>query len=287
MLFTRPDGTRCSDVSATRRIMPFMMKTRTESAVYFEQQIDLTRTLPFIEAFNATHPETRVTFFHVFLWAAVHALDLRPRMNRFVMGSKLWQRDGIWISYSAKKKLDDDSPMIVIKRRFEPGQTFEQMVQFIYGDLKEGRSDKKSHVDKELGLFLSLPAPLLRLGVALLRWLDSWNLLPGSFIHPDPMYASLFIANLGSVKLDSAYHHLYEYGSIPLFAVIGRMHEMARPGGGTFTGLSVKYSFDERTEDGLYAAGALSIAKEICEDPAKGAPMRGELPAHAQPAARS
>ncbi len=283
MLFTRPDGTQVKDLALTRRIMPFMMKTRTESAVYFEQHIDLTRTQGFIDAFNSAHPDKRVTFFHVFIWAAVHGIDLRPRMNRFVMGSRIWQRDGIWISYSAKKRLDDESPMVVIKRRFEPGQTFEQFVDFIYSDLKEGRSEKKSHVDKELKLFLSLPAPLLRWGVKLLRWLDSWNLLPASFIHPDPMYASLFIANLGSVRLDSAYHHLYEYGNIPLFAVIGRVQELTRPGG-TYPGVSIKYSFDERIEDGLYAAGALSILKELCEDPAKGPPARPKLPAGAQPA---
>ena len=64
----------------------------------------------------------------------------------------------------------------------------------------------------------------------MVRWLDSVNLLPGSFIHPDPMYASMFIANLGSVKLESAFHHLYEYGNIPLFAA-HRPHQ-AGPGGG-------------------------------------------------------
>ena len=137
--------------------------------------------------------------------------------------------------------------------------SFEQLVDFIYRDLDEGRSDKKSHVDKELGFFLKLPGPLLRLGVWLLQLLDGWNLLPGAFIHPDPLYASLFVANLGSVKLDSAYHHLYEYGSIPLFATIGRTKGAV---------CSIKYSFDERIEDGLYAAGALSLLKDRLEDPA-------------------
>lgn len=266
-IFRRPDGKLSTDVPASRRIMPFIMRTRTESAVYFEQQIDLTKTLPFIDAFNAAHPNRKVTVFHVFMWAATAALHARPRMNRFVSGSELYDRDGIWISYSAKKALRDDAPLVVLKRKFDPALTFEQVVDFIYQDLDEGRSDKKSHVDKELGLFLALPAPLLRLGVRLLRWLDSWNLLPGSFIHPDPMYASLFVANLGSVRLESAYHHLYEYGTIPLFAAIGRKKEVLTPAG-PCTVCSIKYSFDERVEDGLYAAGALSLLKDKLESPA-------------------
>lgn len=269
MLFTRPDGTRATDVAPSRRIMPFIMRGRNESAVYFEQQLDITRTSAFIEAWNTKYPEKKITVFHVFIYGAVKAFNERPRLNRFVMGSTIWQRDGIWISYSAKKKLEDGSPLVVLKRRFDPAQSFSEMVDFIYGDLKEGRSDKKSHVDKELGLFLSLPGPLLRLGVALLRWLDRWNLLPGSFIHPDPMYASMFVANLGSVRLEAAYHHLYEYGNIPFFAVIGRTHETHTPEGTKRT-CTVKYTFDERIEDGLYCARALELLRERVENPTGG-----------------
>ncbi|MCC6335421.1 MAG: hypothetical protein IT380_15700 [Myxococcales bacterium] len=266
MLFSRPDGTRVKDANAPRRIMPFIMKTRNESAVYFEQHIDLTKALPFIDTWNAAKPDKKITVFHLFLWAVVRAIAQRPRLNRFVMGSKLWQRDGIWISFSAKKKLEDGAPLIVLKRRFEPAISFSDCVDLIYGDVKEGRSDKLSHVDKELKLFLSLPGPLLRLGVGLLRWLDRWNLLPGSFIHPDPMYASMFIANLGSVRLDSAYHHLYEWGNCPFFAVVGRTRDVATPEGKRRM-CSIKYSFDERIEDGLYCAKGLELVKELLEDP--------------------
>lgn len=264
-LFGRPDGKLATDLPATRRIMPFIMPTRNQSAVYFEQELDLTRTLPFLEAFNAAHPETRAGIFHVFIWALVRSLHERPRLNRFVSGSHIYQRDGVWISYSAKKAMNDDSPVVVIKRRFE-ATDFATTVKLLLGDVKEGRSDKPSHVDKELKLFLALPAPLLRLGVSLLAWLDRWNLLPGSFIHPDPLYASAFVANLGSVKLEAPFHHLYEYGNIPVFAVIGRKKEVVTPGG-TKTVCSIKYTFDERIEDGLYCAQSLEIVKRLVEDP--------------------
>ena len=266
MLFSRPDGVLATDVAPFRRMMPFIMPNRNESAVYFEQMIDLTKTLAFIESWNAAHPERKITVFHVFLAGVVKALSERPRLNRFVMGSKIWQRDGIHITFAAKKKLEDGAPLATIKRRFEPTLSFAQLVDHIYGDVKEGRSDKESHVDKELSLFLRLPGPLLRIGVAIVAWLDRWNLLPGSFIHPDPMYASMFIANLGSVKLDSAYHHLYEWGNCPFFAALGRTQDVATP-----TGIkkmcSIKYTFDERIEDGLYCAKGLELVKAHLEDP--------------------
>ena len=266
VLFTRPDATLCRDVPPFRRMMPFLMKGRNESAVYFEQEIDLTRTLPFLERWNATHPHLKAGVFHLFMWAVVKAVRERPRLNRFVMGNRIWQRDGFWLSFSAKKRLEDGSPIVVVKRRFDLDASFEQTVRHIYGDLAEGRSDKESHVDKELGLFLKLPALLLRVGVALLHWLDRWNLLPGSFIHPDPMYTSMFVANLGSVRLESAYHHLYEYGNCPFFAALGRTKTVVTPEGPRSV-CSIKYTFDERIEDGLYCATGLELLKQRLENP--------------------
>jgi hypothetical protein len=266
MLFSRPDGTLASDVHPFRKMMPYIMQTRNESAVYFEQMIDLTKTNVFIEEWNTKNPDKKITVFHLFLHAVAMTLHERPRLNRFIMGHKVWQRDGVWISFSAKKRLEDGSPIVVLKRRFEPGLKFEAILEAIYGDLKEGRGDKKSHVDKELSLFLSLPGPLLNFGTKVLKFLDSWNLLPWSFIKPDPMYTSMFIANLGSVKLDSAYHHLYEYGNCPFFAVIGQAKQVVTPEG-IKPMCSIKYSFDERIEDGLYCAKSLELAKQRIENP--------------------
>jgi hypothetical protein len=265
-LFRRPDGALVKDAPAVRRIMPFIMPTRTESAVYLEQQLDLTRTLPFLDRFNAAHPQLKAGIFHLFIWGAVRAIHQRPRLNRFVVGSHLYQREGLWVSFSAKKAMSDEAPIVVLKRRFDPTADFTSTVKFILGDLSEGRSDRPSHVDKELSLFLRLPAPLLRLGVQLFRWLDSWNLLPGSFIRPDPMYTSLFVANLGSVKLEAPFHHLYEWGNCPIFAAIGRKKDVVTPEG-VKTVCMVRYTLDERIEDGLYCAQSLEQLRRIVEDP--------------------
>lgn len=269
MLFSRPDGVLATDVPPFRRIMPFIMRTRNESAVYFEQELDLSRTLAFIEAFQQ-RTGRKITVFHVFLWATVRTLHERPRLNRFVVGSRIYQRDGIWISFSAKKALQDGSPIVVVKKKIDPAWSFDELVKFISDGIESGKSDAPSHVDKELSLFLKLPGPLLRIGVSLLRWLDDWNLLPGSFIHPDPMYASLFIANLGSIKLDAAFHHLYEYGTIPLFAALGRtrtVRELDEAGVITRQVCTIRYTLDERVEDGLYCATALERIRQIVESP--------------------
>ncbi len=270
-LFRRPDGKLAQDVPDYRRIMPYIMRSRTESVVFFKQEIDLAQTLPFIERWNAAAKDKRISVLHVFLYAAIRTLHERPRLNRFVSGGRIYERDGIWISFSAKKRLDDDSPIVVLKRKFDPSVSFGQMVDFLYQDIAEGRSQKKSHTDKEVSLFLKMPGPVLRLGVRIFRWLDAMNLLPGGFIRPDPMYVSLFAVNLGSIKIESAYHHLYEYGNCPIFAAIGRVKKVpvVKDDGsvGSTTVCEVKYTFDERVEDGLYCARALDHLRSQMENP--------------------
>ena len=56
----------------------------------------------FVRAFNRAHPECRATVFHVFMWACRNGLAEFPGLNRFVAGGRLYQRRGIWVSYSAK-----------------------------------------------------------------------------------------------------------------------------------------------------------------------------------------
>jgi hypothetical protein len=271
MFFTRKDGVPATDIPAYRRIMPFIMRGKNESAAYFEQEIDLERAQAFIADYNKTS-KFKLTFFHLYLWALVQVVAARPRLNRFIAGSRVYQRKGIWLSFSAKKAMNDDAPVVVMKKLFEPGRSLDELLETMHGGLAEGRSDKKSHVDKELSILLRLPDFLLRMLISLQRWLDAWNLMPHGLIQSDPLYASAFIANLGSLKMDAVHHHLYEYGNIPIFACIGKRRQvltMADDGHVTQRQVAtIKYTYDERVEDGLYCATSLAKLQEILENPA-------------------
>ncbi len=89
----RPDGTRVDDATPDRRIIPYLMRGRNESAVYFEQHVDLERAEAFLRDFNAAHPGLRATLLHLIVWAAVQTLAARPHLNRFIAGGRIYQRD--------------------------------------------------------------------------------------------------------------------------------------------------------------------------------------------------
>ncbi|CAN5694138.1 hypothetical protein BH11MYX3_BH11MYX3_14570 [soil metagenome] len=256
-MFGPHDGRRVS-VPPYRRMMAFLMRGRNESAVYFEQQLDLSRTLPWLGEWNAAHPGKRATVFHLVLHSLATVLHERERLNRFTVGRKTYQRTGVFLSFAAKQQKSDDHPLRTIKRGFAAGESFAAVVDATSGEVTDVRKPDPTPMDKELGILLKLPGFLLAFLLAMMKRLYAWGIAPRSLVDTDPLYTSAFLANLGSIGLDAAYHHLYEHGNCPLFVVLGRIDN------GTLT---IKYSYDERVEDGLYCAKALQLLKARIEDP--------------------
>jgi pyruvate/2-oxoglutarate dehydrogenase complex dihydrolipoamide acyltransferase (E2) component len=271
-LFRRADGELVRDLSPVRKMVPYLMRGRNESAVYHEYVLDIGRAKSWLEAYNAARPDgPKATLFHMFLWGCAKALHERPGLNRFVSNGRIYQRQGVFLSFAAKKAFRDDAPLVTVKKEFPKDESFEECVARLTGGIREGRTGKPRRVDKEVNLVTRLPGWLIKAALAVLRWLDRHNLLPAGMIGPDPMFASLFAANLGSVGIDNTFHHLYEYGTVSLFGVLGTMRketvlgEDGKPVGRET--VQVRWTFDERINDGLYCAGSLQIVRDVVERP--------------------
>jgi hypothetical protein len=269
MFGRRRDGT-LAEVAPYRRIMPFLMRGKNESSVLFEHQLDMSRAQPWLEDWNRRTGQ-HATAFHLVLHALARMLHERPHLNRFIAGRRIYDRRGVFMTFAAKKAMREDAPLATVKREFPREERFAEMVAALNSNIKVAKSDAVSKVDKELAVFLRFPGFLLAASVALLRWLDSHGLAPRALVGDDPLYTSAFIANLGSLKIDAAYHHLYEYGNCPLFCTVGRLAKapivvddevQVRPA------LLLRYSYDERVEDGFYAASGIALLRAWIEDPA-------------------
>lgn len=264
MFGRRSDGKLVQDLSATRRFMPFLSPKRNSSLVYYPTEIEVDAALQFLEELNRDRaPDRRVTLFHLYLRSAAIALEERPGVNRFVAGRRLWQRDGVWITFSAKQEIIDGAPVLTVKRRFERSEGLAAMVDGLRDELLARRRGRQDTADKEVALAARLPVFLVGLGLGLLQLADRFGLHTRKMTEGDPMFASMFVANLGSVGLDAGYHHLWEYGTCSIFAVVGRVH--TRADGARV--MHVKYSYDERIADGMYAAITMGGIKERLEDP--------------------
>ena len=267
MFGRRPDATLVRDLSATRRFMPLLSPRRNENLVWFEFDVAVERALAFAAERSARRaPGRPLTLFHVILAALARILDERPRLNRFTAGGRVWQRDGIWITFSAKMRFDDDAPLLTVKRRVDPSAADR-------GDggraprLARERAPRRAHHLGPRGGRPAAPAAAAsRASPSRLADLaDSFGLLPRAMIDSDPLYTSVFVANLGSVGLEAGYHHLWQHGNCPIFCVIGRV----KPGPDGARVATLKFTYDERVEDGLYCARSLDRLRELIEHPEK------------------
>jgi membrane-associated phospholipid phosphatase len=269
-LFARSDGELVRGEAPARRILPYLMRGRNESMVVHEATYDVSRAQAWLKAFNASG-DRHATMFDLLLWAIARALHARPGLNRFVSGGRVYQRRGVFLSFAAKPLLQDDAPFVVVKLEVPAADAFATSIGRVHAALGKARAGSTGLVDRELALGLALPGPLLRAVMACLRGLDRFNLLPATMIASDPMFTSIFAANLGSIGLSRTTHHLYEYGTASVFAAMGRIGPMAFVGPGgqpeLRDGLEVRFSLDERIQDGFYCAMSLALVKEVMEDP--------------------
>jgi hypothetical protein len=267
-LFRRPDGDLVRGESAVRRIMPYLMRRRNESAVYQDSVFRIAPARAWLRAYNRNHEE-RATLFHLLAYACAVALRARPRLNRFVSGGRIYQRRGVSVSFVAKKEFTDEGAGATVKVLYSPEDSFPAFSARISRLVDEARETERA-VDKEVGIVMRLPGPLIRLAVALVLALDHWNLLPWFFMKNDPMYSSLFLANMGSMGMSDVFHHLYEYGTVSIFGAMSapRRATLAVDGKIAVTDtLGVRWTFDERIDDAFSCAHSLALVQDILESP--------------------
>ncbi len=268
MKTSRPDGRYVGKVHPYRRVMWFIMPDANGSAVYFDEYIDAEPILDFLEK---TPADASIT--HCTVAAAAMGFAENPAMNHFIKGYRLYERDGIHLSFSMKrKKKDKKAKLSAVKLHIDDEMTFADLCERTNAYINRERSGKKTYADKEFDLLTAMPRPIFHRAVALLKQLDYWNLVPGSFLKNDPMYTSMFIANLGSVDMGAGFHHLYEWGTCPLFMMVGKIEERPWIVDGEIVKrrvIHVRFTYDERIDDGLTAGHGIRTFKEVMLEPHK------------------
>jgi len=295
MLFWRSDGTRLRDLDPMRRMMPMLIRTRNEACVYYEQIIDATAMTGFIERWNAGTGNgaggARLTPLHLIVASLGRVLKARPQLDRFVAGRRLWQRKVTSISFAAKKEFADRAPLRTVKLPVVESEALGDTLARIHEAVGGSRTRDDRPVDRELSILDKLPDALLSPVVRSARFLDRWNLLPRALMKDDPLFSSVFVANLGSVGIDRAWHHLYEHGTVSVFCVIGSLRDRLVVGADgrpvVKPTLRLRFTLDERVCDGWYAAQSLEILRADLEAPERFAAPPPPPSGRAQNALRS
>jgi hypothetical protein len=264
----RPDGELIKGVHPYRRLMAHIMPTRNESVVYFDTFARADNLVRYLEEAG---PRFGADMTHALVAATAIALSENPRMNRFIAGRRLYQRKGSFVTFSMKRqKLGREAKLSAVKLALQEGETFRGLCERINGHVTVERSGQKTAADKEFDLFNRMPRLALDAAVGVFRALDYMNVLPRFFIEGDAMYTSLFVANLGSLGMAPGFHHLYEWGTCPLFMMAGQLEQRPMVENGEVVVrkvLPIRWSYDERIDDGLNARFGIDSCNRVLEDP--------------------
>ena len=172
-----------------------------------------------------------------------------------------------------KKDMSEDAAETCISVVFEPDDTVIDVYEkFNAAVLKEKENmELGSGFDKTAGVLASLPRPILRGVVRLLFWLDYHGWLPTFLTDLSPFHGSMIITSMGSLGIPPIYHHLYNFGNLPVFLSYGvkrTVQKIKRDGSiEQRRMLDLKVVTDERICDGFYFASAFKTLRRLIERP--------------------
>ena len=106
----RKNCVRVKNVDTVHGIMPFLMKKRTESEVYYVERVDVTNLLKYLDKINeGKEKHEKATLFHAIITATAKTVFNRPLLNRFIAGQRYYDRTNMLFGFVAKNKLEDSA----------------------------------------------------------------------------------------------------------------------------------------------------------------------------------
>ena len=269
----RRDGTWLRDVDALHVIMPYLYPNKADNEAFIMEDIPLAPIEEYLAARNANlaEGEEEYKLFHVLVAAFVKTITLRPKMNRFIKGGKMFQRNSLSVAFVVKKKFSDSGAEALAFKEFDENTTIEDVHRIISEEINECRSDKADNSTDKMDGLKKLPRFILSFVMWLLHRLDECGRVPYSLIKTDPNHASCFITNLGSIGLKAGYHHLSNWGTNSLFVVLGKKKKVpAFHEDGSYTMqdiIPIGLTLDERIADGYYYSKTVKLLKYLLANP--------------------
>jgi len=255
----RPDGRRIRSEPPINQIGPYLMWTRCASMNLFADSLEISNVERYIRQ-KRREGLTSFGMMHVMLAAYCRALCKYPGLNRFIAGQKLYTHgNDIQFCLTVKKDMTTDSPDTVIKVHLTPTDSPEDVYNKINKEVENVKNTPlDSSLDNTANLLTMIPGIFLKFTVWLLRVLDYFGLLPKFLLEVSPFHGSVYFTSMGSLGIPPVFHHLYDFGNMPMFLSFGckrRALEVQEDGSVVQRKyVDIKISTDERIVDGFYYA---------------------------------
>lgn len=265
----RSDGRKLKNIPPFFRIIPQVMRTRSDSQVYYDYDMPIKEMDEYINRKAAEG--IKISYMNIVYAALVRLVALRPRLNRFVMNGRTFARNEIYISLAIKKSLSDDGQETTIKLPFNGTENIFEIKEKLDSKINENKEIIKVNETDALAKALSLiPNFLLKMAVSIIMFLDKHGMLPKFIIKASPFHTSAFLTNVASLGIDAIYHHLYDFGTTGVFLAMGKKKKSYIYDDENFKEekcISLAFVCDERICDGYYFASSVKMFNRYLKKP--------------------
>ena len=184
------------------------------------------------------------------------------KVNRFVQGHRVYDRNDVSISFVAKNKKDDKAKDMMVIIKANPNENSLDLSRRMAVDIFNTKKDETNDLNKTINFFLDLPRCILRIVVKIFKWLDYHGWLPKAYTDTDSNFATILFSNLGSIKSSSCYHHLNNYGTNSIIITIGIIRKE-----NDRDIVDISATLDERIASGFYFAKSIKLVQHILDNP--------------------
>jgi hypothetical protein len=261
---------RVKSISPMSYVIPYIMVDRTGSQNFIQDSVEIEKLEKYMKE-KQQSGMTNISMMHIMIAAYIRLVSQRPALNRFIRGQKVWTRKNVEVSLTIKKEMSLESPDTVVKITLPPSATLADVYEALNHEIVSYRENPGGDFDETAKFFTKIPGLLFKFTVAALRFLDYFSLMPKFIAKVSPFHCSYFITSMGSLGIPPIYHHLYDFGSCPVFFSFGtkrRAYELDAQGiVKKKSYLDFTFVLDERICDGYYYASALRMLKNIIKNP--------------------
>ena len=266
----RKEGRRLRTITPLMAFTPFIMIDRSDACNQFAGAVEISETDRWLRAKRAEGYKG-LGMVHLFIAAYIRVLCHLPGLNRFVSGQRVYARNTITINMMVKRGITVDSEETCAKVDFELTDTIYDVYRKMNDAVEEIRSSDDSGTEKAARILMATPRLLLKLAVKLIKLADYFDWLPMSLLRVSPFHGSMIITDLGSLGIGPIYHHIYNFGNLPVFLAFGakrREVELDRHGQPVeHKYVDYKIVCDERICDGNYYASAFKYLRYYLKNP--------------------
>ena len=268
----RVDGRRIRSLPPVNYIIPYIMVNRNGSSNLFEEAFEITNVDRYIRQ-KRREGLTNFGIMHVFLTAYCRGVAKYPGVNRFIAGQKIYSRgEDIQFCMTIKKDMTTDGAETEIKLHLSPRDTVYDVYKKMNDAIvKVKNTPLDAGVDNAAYALTMIPGVVLKFFVWFLKTLDYFGLLPKFLLEVSPFHGSIFFTSMGSLGIPPVYHHLYDFGNLPVFGSFGcKRRALELQEDGTVVQrkyIDFRFTLDERTVDGFYYAAFLKYYKRLIQHP--------------------